>query len=134
MDVPLCLLVRVPGRPVAERFARFHVKAIRPGFFFFAAERENASRSNPADTARLPTPHTSLYSAVWRCSSPSAPAHVALSIIFFTMVGAAYYAFIPLSGPCHGISSSESAAAASIGLINSIGNLAVPGPHVMAIL
>src|SRR5258707_14692689 len=49
--------------------------------------------------------------------------HVALSIIFFTMVGAAYYAFHPALWAVPTEFLSESAAAASIGLINSVGNL-----------
>ena len=49
--------------------------------------------------------------------------HVALSIIFFTMVGGAYYAFHPAFWAVPTEFLSESAAAASIGLINSVGNL-----------
>jgi MFS transporter, ACS family, tartrate transporter len=49
--------------------------------------------------------------------------HVTLSIIFFTMVGGAYYAFHPAFWAVPTEFLSESAAAASIGLINSVGNL-----------
>jgi nitrate/nitrite transporter NarK len=53
----------------------------------------------------------------------SSGSHVALSIIFFTMVGGAYYAFHPAFWAVPTEFLSESAAAASIGLINSVGNL-----------
>jgi MFS transporter, ACS family, tartrate transporter len=58
--------------------------------------------------------------------------HLALSIIFFTMVGAAYYAFHPAFWAVPTEFLSESAAAASIGLINSVGNLGgFLGPLIM---
>jgi ACS family tartrate transporter-like MFS transporter len=61
--------------------------------------------------------------------------HVALSIIFFTMVGAAYYAFHPAFWAVPTEFLSESAAAASIGLINSVGNLGgFLGPLIMGYL
>jgi sugar phosphate permease len=49
--------------------------------------------------------------------------HVTLAILFFSMVGAAYYAFHPAFWSVPTEFLSESAAAASIGLINSVGNL-----------
>jgi MFS transporter, ACS family, tartrate transporter len=49
--------------------------------------------------------------------------HVALSILFFTVTGAAYYAFHPAFWAVPTEFLSDTAAAASIGLINSIGNL-----------
>jgi MFS family permease len=65
----------------------------------------------------------------------SSGTHVALSIIFFTMVGAAYYAFHPAFWAVPTEFLSESAAAASIGLINSIGNLGgFLGPMIMGYL
>lgn len=61
--------------------------------------------------------------------------HVGLSIIFFTMVGAAYYSFHPAFWAVPTEFLSESAAAASIGLINSIGNLGgFFGPMIMGYL
>lgn len=61
--------------------------------------------------------------------------HVALSIIFFTLVGAAYYAFHPAFWAVPTEFLSESAAAASIGLINSVGNLGgFLGPLIMGYL
>jgi sugar phosphate permease len=58
--------------------------------------------------------------------------HVTLSIIFFTMVGAAYYALHPAFWAVPTEFLSESAAAASIGLINSVGNLGgFMGPFIM---
>jgi sugar phosphate permease len=65
----------------------------------------------------------------------SSGSHVALSIIFFTMVGAAYYSFHPAFWSVPTEFLSESAAAASIGLINSIGNLGgFLGPMIMGYL
>ena len=49
--------------------------------------------------------------------------HLALSIIFFSLVGGAYYAFHPAFWAMPTEFLSDSAAAASIGLINSVGNL-----------
>jgi MFS transporter, ACS family, tartrate transporter len=61
--------------------------------------------------------------------------HVGLSIIFFTLVGAAYYSFHPAFWAVPTEFLSESAAAASIGLINSIGNLGgFFGPMIMGYL
>jgi nitrate/nitrite transporter NarK len=60
---------------------------------------------------------------------------VTLSIIFFIMVGGAYYAFHPAFWAVPTEFLSESAAAASIGLINSVGNLGgFFGPLVMGYL
>jgi len=60
---------------------------------------------------------------------------VMLSIIFFTMVGAAYYAFHPAFWSVPTEFLSESAAAASIGLINSVGNLGgFVGPLILGYL
>src|SRR6266853_1726002 len=65
----------------------------------------------------------------------SSGTHVTLSIIFFTMVGAAYYAFHPAFWSVPTEFLSESAAAASIGLINSVGNLGgFLGPLIMGYL
>lgn len=59
----------------------------------------------------------------------------ALSVIFFAMVGAAYYAFHPAFWAVPTEFLSESAAAASIGLINSVGNLGgFVGPLIMGYL
>ncbi len=61
--------------------------------------------------------------------------HVALSIAFFTMVGGAYYAFHPAFWAVPTEFLSESAAAASIGFINSVGNLGgFLGPLIMGYL
>jgi MFS transporter, ACS family, tartrate transporter len=61
--------------------------------------------------------------------------HVALSILFFTLVGAAYYAFHPAFWAMPTEFLSDSAAAASIGLINSVGNLGgFVGPLIMGYL
>ena len=61
--------------------------------------------------------------------------HLALSIIFFALCGAAYYSFHPAFWAVPTEFLSESAAAASIGLINSIGNLGgFFGPMVMGYL
>jgi ACS family tartrate transporter-like MFS transporter len=65
----------------------------------------------------------------------SSGTHVTLSIIFFTMVGGAYYAFHPAFWAVPTEFLSESAAAASIGLINSVGNLGgFLGPMIMGYL
>jgi MFS family permease len=61
--------------------------------------------------------------------------NVALSVIFFTLVGAAYYAFHPAFWAVPTEFLSESAAAASIGLINSVGNLGgLAGPLILGFL
>ena len=61
--------------------------------------------------------------------------NVALSILFFSMVGAAYYAFHPAFWAMPTEFLTGSAAAASIGFINSIGNLGgFLGPLIMGYL
>jgi MFS transporter, ACS family, tartrate transporter len=58
-----------------------------------------------------------------------------LSVVFFTLGGAAYYAFHPAFWAMPTEFLSESAAAASIGLINSVGNLGgFVGPLIMGYL
>jgi nitrate/nitrite transporter NarK len=60
---------------------------------------------------------------------------VLLSVIFFTMAGGAYYAYLPPFWAVPTEFLSESAAAASIGLINSVGNLGgFVGPLIMGYL
>lgn len=60
---------------------------------------------------------------------------VTLSVIFFTMVGAAYFAFHPAFWAVPTEFLSDSAAAASIGFINSVGNLGgFVGPLTMGYL
>jgi MFS family permease len=61
--------------------------------------------------------------------------HLTLSIVFFTFVGGAYYAFHPAFWAVPTEFLSESAAAASIGLVNSVGNLGgFLGPLIMGYL
>ena len=61
--------------------------------------------------------------------------NVGLSILFFSLVGAAYYAFHPAFWAMPTEFLSDSAAAASIGFINSIGNLGgFLGPLIMGYL
>jgi sugar phosphate permease len=61
--------------------------------------------------------------------------NIALSIMLFTVVGACYFAFHPAFWTVPSAFLAESAAAASIGLINSIGNLGgFAGPLIMGYL
>jgi ACS family tartrate transporter-like MFS transporter len=65
----------------------------------------------------------------------SSGSHVVPSVVFFTMMGAAYYSFHPAFWAVPTEFLSESAAAASIGLINSLGNLGgFLGPMIMGYL
>jgi nitrate/nitrite transporter NarK len=58
-----------------------------------------------------------------------------LAVGLFTLVGASYFAFTPVFWTVPTMFLSESAAAASIGLINSVGNLGgFVGPLVMGYL
>src|SRR5258707_13168819 len=76
-----------------------------------------------------------LLSRLCLLSAFASGSYVALSIILFTMVGAAYYAFHPAFWAVPTEFLSESAAAASIGLINSVGNLGgFLGPLIMGYL
>ena len=62
-------------------------------------------------------------------------ANVALSVTMFTFVGMGYFAFHPAFWPIPTQFLSESAAAASFGLINSVGNLGgFVGPMMMGLL
>jgi sugar phosphate permease len=65
----------------------------------------------------------------------SSGSNVALAMVFFTAVGGAYYAFHPAFWAVPTEFLSESAAAASIGFINSVGNLGgFLGPLIMGYL
>jgi D-galactonate transporter len=62
-------------------------------------------------------------------------ANTTLSVAMFTLVGASYYPFIPVFWTVPTMFLTRSAAAASIGLINSVGNLGgFVGPTVMGYL
>src|ERR1700687_3476573 len=62
-------------------------------------------------------------------------ANVALSVAMFTLMGAGYFAFHPGFWPIPTKFLSESAAAAGIGMINSVGNLGgFVGPMIMGYL
>jgi ACS family tartrate transporter-like MFS transporter len=64
-----------------------------------------------------------------------AGSNVSRAIALFTLVGAGYYAFHPCFWAVPSAFLSESAAAASIGLINSVGNLGgFVGPIIMGYL
>jgi MFS transporter, ACS family, tartrate transporter len=70
-----------------------------------------------------------LFCAIWLGAS------VSWSLFFFTMMGGAYYGFHPAFWPVPTEFLSESAAAACVGLINSIGNLGgFVGPFVVGYL
>jgi len=74
-------------------------------------------------------------SGFWLFFAISFGSNLALSVLFFTLVSAAYYAFHPAFWSVPTEFLSESAAAASIGLINAIGNLGgLIGPFVLGIL
>jgi ACS family tartrate transporter-like MFS transporter len=61
--------------------------------------------------------------------------NIALSVLFFTLVGGAYYAFHPAFWAVPTEFLSENAAAVSIGLINSVGNLGgFAGPYALGFL
>jgi ACS family tartrate transporter-like MFS transporter len=62
-------------------------------------------------------------------------ANIALSVAMFTLMGAGYFAFHPGFWPIPTQFLSESAAAAGIGMINSVGNLGgFVGPMIMGYL
>lgn len=64
-----------------------------------------------------------------------AGSHLTLAVVLFTLVGASYFAFHPCFWAVPTAFLSESAAAASIGLINSVGNLGgFFGPMIMGYL
>jgi nitrate/nitrite transporter NarK len=64
-----------------------------------------------------------------------AGSHLTLAVLLFTLVGACYFAFHPCFWAVPTAFLSESAAAASIGLINSVGNLGgFFGPMIMGYL
>ena len=76
-----------------------------------------------------------LLSGVTLSLSVVAGSNMALSVLLFTIVGACYFAFHPAFWTVPNAFLGESAAAASIGLINSVGNLGgFVGPLVMGYL
>jgi MFS transporter, ACS family, tartrate transporter len=101
----------------------------------FLTQQLNGWHSDRTRERRWHAAIPALLSGVTLFLAIAAGANVALSLLFFTLVGAAYYAFHPAFWAMPTEFLSGSAAAASIGLINSIGNLGgFVGPLIMGSL
>jgi ACS family tartrate transporter-like MFS transporter len=101
----------------------------------FLTQQLNGWHSDRRRERRLHAAIPALLSGVTLFLAIAVGANVALSLLFFTLVGAAYYAFHPAFWAVPTEFLSGSAAAASIGLINSIGNLGgFVGPLIMGML
>jgi MFS transporter, ACS family, tartrate transporter len=106
-----------------------------PYFAGFLTQQLNGWHSDRSRERRWHAAVPVLLSGVTLFLAIGSGSNVALSIICFTMVGAAYYAFHPAFWAVPTEFLSESAAAASIGLINSVGNLGgFLGPLIMGYL
>jgi MFS transporter, ACS family, tartrate transporter len=101
----------------------------------FLTQQVNGWRSDRTRERRWHAAVPVLLSGLGLFFAISSGTHVAPSIICFTLVGGAYYAFHPAFWAVPTEFLSESAAAASIGLINSVGNLGgFLGPLIMGYL
>jgi len=103
--------------------ARVTLLASLPYLAGFLTQQLNGWHSDRTRERRWHSAVPVLLSGLGLFFAISSGTHVALSIICFTMVGGAYYAFHPAFWAVPTEFLSESAAAASIGLINSVGNL-----------
>ena len=101
----------------------------------FITQQLNAWHSDRTQERRWHAAIPVFLSGIWLFLAISAGANLILSVVFFTLVSAAYYAFHPAFWSVPTEFLSESAAAASIGLINSVGNLGgLIGPFVLGAL
>ena len=109
--------------------------AALPYFAGFITQQLNAWHSDRTQERRWHAAIAVFLSGLWLFFAISLGSNLPLSVLFFTLVSAAYYAFHPAFWSVPTEFLSESAAAASIGLINAIGNLGgLIGPFVLGIL
>jgi MFS transporter, ACS family, tartrate transporter len=101
----------------------------------FVVQQLNGWHSDHARERRWHAAAPLLLSGVFLLLSIRLGSSLALSTFFFTLVGAAYYGFHPAFWAVPTEFLSESAAAACIGLINSVGNLGgFVGPFIVGYL
>ena len=101
----------------------------------FVTQQLNGWHSDRAHERRWHAAIPALLSGFTLFLAIASGSHVALSVLFFTLVGAAFYSFHPAFWSVPTEFLSESAAAASVGLINSIGNLGgFLGPMILGYL
>ena len=101
----------------------------------FITQQLNAWHSDRTQERRWHAAIPVFLSGIWLFLAISAGSSLLLSVVLFTLVTGAYYAFHPAFWSVPTEFLSESAAAASIGLINSVGNLGgLIGPFVLGAL
>jgi sugar phosphate permease len=106
-----------------------------PYLLGFVVQQLNGWHSDRAHERRWHATLPVLLSGVFVFCAIRFGASVSLSLFFFTLVGGAYYGFHPAFWPVPTEFLSESAAAACVGLINSVGNLGgFVGPFVVGYL
>jgi ACS family tartrate transporter-like MFS transporter len=114
---------------------RVTLLAALPYLAGFMVQQFNGWHSDATHERRWHSAIPLLLSGVFLFAAIRTASSVPLSIVFFTLVGAAYYGFHPAFWAVPTEFLSESAAAASIGLINSLGNLGgFVGPMIMGFL
>lgn len=101
----------------------------------FISQQLNAWHSDRTQERRWHAALPVFLSGIWLFLAISAGTNLALSVGLFTLVNGAYYAYHPAFWSVPSEFLSESAAAASIGLINAVGNLGgLIGPFVLGAL
>ncbi len=125
------LLKRISG----QSDLKITLLASLPYLAGFVIQQLNGWHSDHAHERRWHAAVPLLLSGVFLFVSIQLGSSLALSTLFFTLVGAAYYGFHPAFWAMPTEFLSESAAAAAIGLINSVGNLGgFVGPFVIGYL
>ena len=106
-----------------------------PYLLGFVVQQLNGWHSDRAHERRWHAALPVLWSGVFLFCAIRFGVSVSLSLFFFTLVGGAYYGFHPAFWPVPTEFLSDSAAAACVGLINSVGNLGgFVGPFVVGYL
>jgi MFS transporter, ACS family, tartrate transporter len=119
----------------AESDLKITLLASLPYLAGFVVQQLNGWHSDRVRERRWHAAAPVLLSGVFLFASILLGSSLVLSTFFFTMVGAAYYGFHPAFWAMPTEFLSESAAAAAIGLINSIGNLGgFVGPFIIGYL
>jgi len=125
------ILKRVSG----QSNLRVTLLAALPYLAGFLAQQFNGWHSDRTGERRWHAALPLLMSGVTLSWAVVLGSNLALSVMLFTIVGACYFAFHPAFWTVPSAFLSESAAAASIGLINSVGNLGgFVGPLIMGYL
>jgi MFS transporter, ACS family, tartrate transporter len=122
-------------RPSGESDAKVTLLAALPYIAGLLVQQFNGWHSDRTGERRWHAAIPLLLSGVFLLMAIRMGSNIALSMLFFVGVGGAYFGFHPAFWPVPTEFLTESAAAASIGLINSVGNLGgFVGPFIVGYL